>query len=86
MDKLTATKFVERIEAHREKEASIWQEMRERDDYAMNEDKSIESIIDERQRARDLLESADASLDAFDWVDDGTGNFVPRDELESVNQ
>lgn len=81
MDKPTATQFVSRIEAHREKEAAIWQEMRLRPDYEMHEDKSIESILEERQRARDLLESADASLDAFDWVDDGTGNFVPRSEL-----
>jgi Zn-dependent M32 family carboxypeptidase len=83
MDKQTALSFVERIEAHREKESAIWQEMRQRPDYGMNEDKSIESIIDERQRARELLESADTSLDVFDWVDDGTGNFVPREEVEA---
>lgn len=83
MDKQTALSFVERIEAHREKESAIWQEMRSRDDYGMNEDKSIGSILDERARARELLESADSSLDAFDWVDDGTGNFVPREELEA---
>ena len=81
MDKQTAVSFVERIEAHREQEAAIWQEMRQRADYEMNEDKSIESILDERQRARELMESAETSLSAFDWVDDGTGNFVPREEL-----
>lgn len=83
MDKKTATDFVGRIEAHREKETGIWQEMRARPDYEMHEDKSIESILDERQRARELLESAEGSLGAFDWVDDGTGNFVPREEMEA---
>jgi Zn-dependent M32 family carboxypeptidase len=83
MDKPTATRFVERIEAHREKETAIWQEMRERADYQMHEDKSIESILDERQSARELMESAESGLAAFDWVDDGTGNFVPREEVEA---
>jgi hypothetical protein len=83
MDKQTATSFIDRIEAHRERESAIWDEMRQRPDYQMNEDKSIESILDERQRARDLLESAEASLGAFDWVDDGTGNFVPREEADA---
>jgi len=84
MDKHTATDFVNRIEAHREKEAAIWQEMRARPDYGMNEDKTIAAIIDARQKARDLLEEADGDLDAFDWVDDGTGNFVPREEVETA--
>jgi hypothetical protein len=82
VDKQTATAFVERIETHRGKEAAIWQEMRQRPDYAMHEDKSIESILEERKSAREFMESAQSSLDAFDWVDDGTGNFVPRDEIE----
>jgi Zn-dependent M32 family carboxypeptidase len=81
MDKRTAAKYVERIEDHRDRERAIWREMRERGDYQMHEDKSIEAILDARQRARDLMEEAESSLDAFDWVDDGTGNFVPRDEL-----
>ena len=83
MDKVTALSFVERIETHREQETAIWQEMRQRDDYEMHEDKSIEGILDERERARELMESAQASLDAFDWVDDGTGNFVPREEIDA---
>jgi hypothetical protein len=83
MDKQTATDFVNRLETHRANEKAIWNEMRSRPDYGMNEDKSIESVLDERQRARELQESADASLDAFDWVDDGTGNFVPREEVEA---
>lgn len=83
MDKQTAITFVERIEAHRRQEEAIWHEMRQRDDYGLHEDKSIESIIDERQRARELQKSAEGSLDAFDWVDDGTGNFVPREEVEA---
>lgn len=81
MDKQTATDFLTRIEAHREKEAAIWQEMRQRDDYGMNEDKTIAAIIDARKRASDLLEEAESDLSAFDWVDDGTGNFVPREEV-----
>lgn len=83
MDKQTALSFVERIEAHREKETAIWQEMRQRADYEMHEDKSIVAIVDARKRARDLLEEAESDLGAFDWVDDGTGNFVPREEVEA---
>jgi hypothetical protein len=83
MDKQTALGFVERIEAHREKESAIWQEMRQRPDYGMHEDKSIIAIVDARKRARDLLEEAESDLGAFDWVDDGTGNFVPREEVEA---
>jgi Zn-dependent M32 family carboxypeptidase len=83
MDKQTATTFVERIEAHRAQEAAIWQEMRQRDDYETHEDKSISAILDARKRARDLLEEAESDLAAFDWVDDGSGNFVPREELEA---
>lgn len=85
MNKQTAIEFVSRIEAHREKEAAIWREMRQRPDFEMNEDKSIESVLDERRRAGELMESADASLDAFDWVDDGTGNFVPREEATNAS-
>ena len=83
MDKKTATEFVERIEAHREQEDAIWQEMRDRPDYEMHEDKTIKGILDARKKGRDLLEEAAADLGAFDWVDDGTGNFVPREEVEA---
>lgn len=82
MDKRTATDFVKRIEAHREQEQAIWQEMRRRPDYEMHEDKSIESILDERERGRELFQEANASLDAFDWVDDGEGNLVPREDQD----
>lgn len=82
MDKRTAVDFVRRIEAHREQEQAIWQEMRDRDDYEMHEDKEITSILDERRRARELVESANASLSAFDWVDDGEGNLVPREDQD----
>jgi len=81
MDKAAATEFVSRIEEHREQEAAIWQEMRQRPDYQMNEDKTLAAILDARKRARDLLEEAESDLAAFDWVDDGTGNFVPREEV-----
>lgn len=84
MDKKTATEFVQRIEAHRAQEQAIWDEMRARPDYEMHEDNSIRDILDSRQKARDLTEDAEASLGAFDWVDDGTGNFVPREELETA--
>lgn len=81
MDKATATSFVERIEAHREQEEAIWQEMRDRPDYEMHEDKTITDILEARAEARTLMDDANSNLDAFDWVDDGTGNFVPREEL-----
>ena len=81
MNKQTATEFVERIEAHRDQESTIWQEMRARPDYELNEDKTLKGILDARKRARDLLDEAAGDLDAFDWVDDGAGNFVPREEL-----
>jgi uncharacterized protein (UPF0335 family) len=81
MDKATATRFVERIEAHREQEQAIWQEMRDRPDYAMHEGKTIKSIIDQRKQARDLLEESEGDLDAFDWVENEDGDFVPREEL-----
>jgi hypothetical protein len=81
MNKQTAIAFITRIEAHRAQESAIWDEMRARPDYQMHEDKSIDSILEERQAARGLVESSDASIAAFDWVDDGTGNFVPREEL-----
>lgn len=84
MDKKTATEFVDRIEAHRAQEGGIWQEMRDRADYQTHEDKTIKSIIDQRKAARDLLEEAEADLGAFDWVDDGDGNFVPREETEAA--
>jgi uncharacterized protein (UPF0335 family) len=83
MDKATATGFVERIEAHRAEEGAIWDEMRDHVNYEMHEDKSIKAIIEARKKARDLLSEADADLGAFDWVDDGTGNFVPREEVEA---
>lgn len=68
MDKNTATDFVTRIEAHRETEAAIWQEMRERPDFGMNEDKTIAAILDARKRARDLMEEADSDLAAFEFA------------------
>jgi Zn-dependent M32 family carboxypeptidase len=83
MDKKTATEFVERIEAHRDQERAIWQEMREHPDYQMHEDKAIKGIIDAREKAHGLIEEADAGLGAFDWIDDGTGNFVPREEVDA---
>jgi uncharacterized protein (UPF0335 family) len=83
MDKLTATKFIERIERHRAEEDAIWAEMRDRPDYESNEDKTIKSILDARKKGRDLLEEADADLGTFDWVDDGTGNFVPREDVSA---
>jgi uncharacterized protein (UPF0335 family) len=81
MDKATATAFIELIERHRAEEAAIWDDMRNRDDYESNEDKTIKSILDARRKGREMLEEADADLGAFDWVDDGTGNYVPRAEL-----
>lgn len=81
MDKKAAEEFIYRIERHRAQEQALWQEMRERPGYLDNEDKAIAAILDARQKARDLTEEADADLDAFDWVDDGTGNFVPREEV-----
>lgn len=83
MDKKTAVSFVERIEAHREEERAIWREMRDRPDYEMYEDNSIKDILEARAKAAALLEDALSGLDAFDWVDDGDGNFVPREELAS---
>jgi Zn-dependent M32 family carboxypeptidase len=81
MDKQTATDFVTRIEAHREQEQAIWQEMRNRPDYAMHEDKVVESIIDQRANARSLTDDAQSSLDSFDWIEDENGDLVPREEL-----
>ena len=81
MDKQTATEFVTRIEAHREQEQAIWQEMRDRPGYAMHEDNVIVEILDARKTARDQLADAEANLGSFDWVDDGAGNLVPREEL-----
>lgn len=81
MDKRTATDFVARIESHREAEAAIWDEMRSRPDYAMHEDKVIESILDQRANARSLTEEAQSSLDSFDWVEDENGDLVPREEM-----
>lgn len=83
MNKDTATAFVKRIERHQADEAAIWREMREHPSYQMNEDKTIKGILEARRKARDLTEEAEADLDAFDWVDDGTGNFVPREEVEA---
>lgn len=83
MDKATATAFVERIEAHRAQEDSIWDEMRGREDYEMHEDKSIKAIIDARKNASALLDEAAGDLGAFDLVDDGAGNFVPREEVNA---
>jgi Zn-dependent M32 family carboxypeptidase len=80
MDKVTATEFVRRIEAHREQEEVIWQEMRSREDYEMHEDQTIASIISQRKAARELIAESEADLSAFDWVDDGSGNSVPREE------
>lgn len=81
MDKSTATSFVNRIEQHRAQEEAIWDEMRERPDYEMHEDKAIKAILDARRKANEMLAEADTDLDAFAWVDDGTGNFVPREEV-----
>jgi uncharacterized protein (UPF0335 family) len=81
MDKATATDFIERIERHRAEEAAIWDEMRAHPDYETNEDKTIKTILDNRRKGRELQEEAEADLGAFDWVDDGTGNYVPREEL-----
>lgn len=83
MDKKTATEFVERIEAHRAQEEAIWQEMRDRDDYAMHEDKTIKGIIDMRKTARDMTDEANADLGAFDWVENADGDLVPREEIEA---
>lgn len=80
MDKQTATDFVSRIEAHREQEQVIWQEMRDRPDYAMHEDKVVEAIIDQRANAKTLVGEAQSSLDSFDWVEDENGDLVPREE------
>lgn len=81
MDKATALSFVERIETHREAEEAIWQEMRDRPDYAMHEDKVVKSIIEQRKKARDLIEESEADLGSFDWVEDEDGDLVPREEL-----
>lgn len=83
MDKATATDFVARIEAHREQESAIWQEMRSVPSYEMNEDKVIADILDARKKAAGLMAEAQADLGAFDWVDDGSGNFVPRKEVSA---
>lgn len=83
MDKAPAIGFVERIEAHREQEQAIWQEMRDHPDYEMHEDKTIKGILDARKKGREMMEEAEADLGAFDWVDDGTGNYVPREEVEA---
>lgn len=81
MDKATATAFVERIEEHRAAEEEIWSEMRARPDYEDYEGRTIKGIIDMRSKGREALEEAAADLGAFDWIDDGTGNFVPREEV-----
>lgn len=81
MDKATATEFVERIEAHRAVEEDIWQEMRSRPDYQMHEDKVIASILHARKQARDLVEESEGDLASFDWIEDGEGNLVPREEV-----
>lgn len=84
MDKQTATGFVTRIEAHREQEDAIWQEMRQRDDYETHEDKVIASILEQRADARSLTDEAQSSLDAFDWVENENGDLVPREEVAPV--
>lgn len=80
MDKETALGFVERIEAHRSQEEAIWDEMRGHADYGQNEDRAIDEILDWRRQARQINDEAMSALAAFDWVDDGTGNFVPHEE------
>lgn len=66
MDTKTATKFVERIEAHRAGEDAIWQEMRDRDDYEMHEDKDIAEALRARKVARTKAEESEVILSAFD--------------------
>jgi uncharacterized protein (UPF0335 family) len=78
MDKATAWDFVKRIEAHRKAEERIWQEMRNHGDYEPNEDVTIRDILDARKKGNALMAEADAQLDAFDWVEDANGDFVPR--------
>jgi Zn-dependent M32 family carboxypeptidase len=80
MDKATATAFVERIEAHREREEAIWQEMRDRPDYEMHEDKMVKGIIDARKSARALVDEANSDLASFDWVEDSEGDLVPIED------
>ena len=85
MDKATATEFVERIELRRREaqmmESAIWRQMRERDDYEMNEDRTIADILEARAKARAITEQADADLGSFDWVENEDGDFVPREGL-----
>ena len=66
MDTKTAAKFVDRIEAHRAEEDAIWQEMRDRDDYEMHQDKDVAAILRARKMARAQREEAEALLGAFD--------------------
>lgn len=81
MDRKTATDFVDRIETHRREEQAIWDEMRSHPDYKTHEDKTIAGIIDARAKAHGLIEEANADLGAFDWVEDGQGNFVPHENV-----
>lgn len=77
MNKLTALKYIDRIEAHRKAEEAIWDEMRAEPTYERNEDNTLKDIIDRRADAASTAAEADADLDAFNWVDDGSGNLVP---------
>ena len=71
--------FIARVEKHRAEEEALWAALRKEPGYEDNQDKDIAFILQTRAQVRTLREDADGVLGGFDLVDDGTGNFVPRE-------
>ena len=75
--------FVDRAEGLNRQLDKLRAEAREHGDSIdqINWDKLLDDILEQRRIAHLAREEALALIGSADWVDDGTGNFVPADEV-----